>query len=681
MRGFWLFALCLWSILADAAVAAESEAVRSARAVATLISETDAPAPGKPFRVGLRLRMAPGWHTYWRNPGDAGVAPEVSLVLPAGASAFEIAWPAPERVPEGDIMTFGYAGEVVLPIAVTPGAEVGTIEARANWLVCEKICVPEEGTFRLILPAGAGAPSAEAPLFAAADRAMPRPLAGNAWIAADGTLAVRAPELTSASVSDAWFFPDVPGLVNHSKRQALSTQADGMRLRLVPGMEFRAGTPLAGVLAVTDRAGQRSHFSLVAAPFAGGDYLPAPAGLPFAQAILFAFLGGLILNLMPCVFPVLAMKAVSLSGLADKARGAARKGALFYTLGILAAFTILAGALILARQAGAAVGWGFQFQSPVFVAVMAWLLFGIGLNLSGVFQVETRLAGVGQGMAARGGWLGSFSTGFLAAVVATPCTAPFMGAAIAAALTASLPVMAGVFLAMGLGLAVPYVALATVPALARLLPRPGGWMDVLKQALAFPMYAASAWLVWVISQSLGPAGVLVALAGFLLVGFAGWALGLAQTASRGGTRRVAQGMAVLAVIAAVALLPGLAAQEPAASPVATAGTEAFSPARLAALRAEGRPVFVNMTAAWCITCLVNERVALAPEAVRAAFAARGVVYLKGDWTRQDKDITAFLRAHGRDGVPLYVFYPPGGDGAVLPQILTEGTVLAAIGAK
>ena len=579
-------------------------------------------------------------------------------------------------------MTFGYAGEVVLPVTVTPGAEAGTIEARANWLVCEKICVPEEGVFRLVLPGGSGAPSAEAPLFAAADRAMPRPFAGTAHIGPDGTLSILAPELTSASVSEAWFFPEVPGLVAHSKKQALRTHADGLSLSLTPAMDFRPGTPLAGVLAVTDRGGQRSHFVIIAPPYAGSGNLAVPAGLPLAHAILFAFLGGLILNLMPCVFPVLAMKAVSLSGLADMARGEARKGALFYTLGILAAFAILAGALIAARQAGVAVGWGFQFQSPVFVAVMAWLLFAIGLNLSGVFQVRTRLAGVGQGMTAGGGWLGSFSTGFLAAVVATPCTAPFMGAAIAVALTASLPVMAGVFLAMGLGLAAPYVALTVVPALGRLLPRPGAWMDVLKQILAFPMYAASAWLVWVISQSLGSGGVLVALVGLLLVGFAGWALGLAQESARGGPRLIARGMAVLAVVAAVALLPGLAAQEPAATgAVAEAGTEPFSPARLAALRAEGRPVFVNMTAAWCITCLVNERIALAPAAVRAAFAGQGVVYLKGDWTRQDKDITAFLRQHGRDGVPLYVFYPPGGDGMVLPQILTEGTMLAAIAAR
>lgn len=663
----WLLLLLLaWSL---PVWAVESEAVRSPRAIATLVSDTDAPAAGKPFRVGLRLRMTPGWHTYWRNPGDAGVAPEISFSLPEGTKVSEIAWPAPERLAEGQIMTYGYTGEVLLPVTIAPGA-AGRIEARAAWLICEKICVPEEGVFHLDLPAGIGGPSAEAALFAAADRAMPRPLAGVASIGPDGTLAVRAPELSNATVAEAWFFPDTPGLLEHSKPQALSLGADGLRLRMIPAQDFKPGAALSGVLTVKDRAGQHAAFSLTATPGA----VHAAPGISLVQAVLFAFLGGLILNLMPCVFPVLAMKALALAGLADKARHAARVGAGFYTLGILVAFGILASVLLAARQAGVAVGWGFQFQSPVFVAVMAWVLFAIGLNLSGVFQVATRLAGSGQGIVARGGMVGNFATGLLAAVVATPCTAPFMGAAIAAALTAPMPVTVAVFLAMGIGLAAPYVAVAMLPGLARMLPRPGHWMDLLKQILAFPMYAASAWMVWVMSQSLGPSGVLVALCGLLLVGFAGWVLGATDG-------RVGRGLAVIAVVGALALLPGLSAQEPASAAMADAGSETFSSARLAALRAEGRPVFVNMTAAWCITCLVNERIALAPATVRAAFVAHNIAYLKGDWTRQDPAITAFLRAHGRDGVPLYVFYPPGKDGTVLPQILTEGTVLAAIAGK
>jgi len=654
------------------ALAAESAVVRSPRAVASLISDSDAVRPGATVQVGLRLLLAPGWHTYWKNPGDAGVAPEIELLLPAGATAGPIRWPVPERVPEGPIMTYGYSGEVVLPVAVTFGETVGPVEARASWLVCEKICVPEEGVFRLDLPVGPARASREAPLFAAAERAMPVAAPWPAVVGADGTLLVTAAEIAPGRVADAWFLADVAGQIETSAPQAVSVRPGELRLGLKPGSEFKPGTPLAGVLVLVDGGGQRSAFAVTAAP---GVVAPVVAGISVWQAVLFAFLGGLILNLMPCVFPVLAMKAVGLVGLSGKEGAAARLGAGFYTLGVRVAFGALGGALVVARAAGAASGWGFQFQSPVFVAVMAWVMFAIGLNLSGVFEVGGRLAGVGQGVAGRRGLAGYFGTGLLAALVATPCTAPFMGAAIGAALAAPAVGTAGIFLALGLGLAAPYVAVAWFPALMRWLPRPGNWMVVLKQALAFPMYAAAAWLVWVLSQSVGPGGVLVGASGILLVGLAGWAWGMAQA---GQGRRVGRVVAGVALAVAVALLPGLGVAERAPAGVAEAGTEAYSAARLAALRGEGRPVFVNMTAAWCITCLVNERVALRPEAVRAAFAANGVTYMKGDWTRQDPEISAFLRQHGRDGVPLYVLYPARGAAEVLPQILTEGTVLEAL---
>jgi thiol:disulfide interchange protein DsbD len=358
------------------------------------------------------------------------------------------------------------------------------------------------------------------------------------------------------------------------------------------------------------------------------------------------------------------------------ARGEARTHGLFYTAGVLVTFAALGGALLVARAAGAAAGWGFQFASPVFVAAMAWLLFGVGLNLSGVFAFGGGLTGTGNALAARGGHLGSFFTGLLAVLVATPCTAPFMGVAIAAGLAAPPPVTMLVFLVMGLGLAAPYAAFSAVPSLARLAPRPGRWMEVLKQGLAFPMYGAAAWLLWVVSQEAGPGGVLGTAAGFVLLGFAAWVLGVSQYASS-RHRRFGQSAAAAAVLLAAAVLSGIAVAPgtPAAAST-TEGAEAFSPARLATLRAEGRPVFVNMTAAWCVTCLVNERVAISSTPVQHAFATHKVAYLKGDWTRQDPAISSFLREYGRDGVPLYVYYPPhDGRPVVLPQILTENTVL------
>jgi thiol:disulfide interchange protein len=660
--------------------AGESAPVRSSRATVTLVSDTDAVRAGQPMRLGLRMRLAPGWHTYWRNPGDAGVPPELTLTLPAGAAAGDLQWPTPVRLPEGPLMTYGYTGEVLLPVAVTPGPDPLHVEASAIWLVCEKICVPEEGRFTLDLPPGAPAPSAQAPLFTAADARMPRPSPFPATVAPDGTLTLRGAGLSAATVRDAWFFPGSDGAVENAAPQRLAAGDGEVSLLLKPGQAVAASAGLAGTMVLRDPGGQETYLDVAAQPGAApaATLAAAPAAAlaaaPLTQTLLLALLGGLLLNLMPCVFPVLAMKAMALARMSGAALGEVRRHALSYTAGVIMSFGALGGALLALRAAGGVTGWGFQFQSPAFVAAMAWVLFAVGLNLSGVFQVGGRLAGAGQGLASRGGHAGSFATGALAVLVATPCTAPFMGAAIAAALAAPAAVTVLVFLAMGLGLAAPYAVLALLPGAARLLPRPGAWMDVLRGVLAFPMYAAAAWLVWVISQQAGPDGVLTVLGGLLLVGFAAWCYGLAQ-ASAG--RWLGRGAALAAVALAAALLPGLSAAPAAQAEAAPAeGIEPYTPARLASLRADGRPVFVNMTAAWCVSCLVNERVALAPSAVRDAFATHRVAYLKGDWTRGDPAITAFLREHGRDGVPLYVYYPAGsGTPTVLPQILTEAAVL------
>ncbi len=660
--------------------AAESAPVRSARATVSLVSDTDAYAPGTPLRLALRFQLAPGWHIYWRNPGDAGAPPELKPTLPEGAQAGQIEWPVPARIAEGPLMTYGYTGEVLLPFTLSPPPTGGTlaIRAHATWLVCADICVPEGGDFRLDLPAGTPKASAAAPLFAAASLRMPRPSPFPARIAADGRLYVDAAELSPTHVRAAWFLPEQPGLIRAAAGQTLSFPARGLVLGLTPDTGFRANAVLPGVLVVRDAGGSESFLALSAEPGPAPSSVAPPA---WAETLVFAFLGGLILNLMPCVFPVLAMKALALGKLAEAQHRTVIAHVGAYTAGVLAAFAALGGTLLALRAGGAASGWGFQFQSPAFVVAMAWLLFAVGLNLSGVFEVGGAWAGLGQRLAGRGGHFGSFFTGLLAVAVATPCTAPFMGAAIAVALAAPAAIGIGVFLVMGLGLASPYLVLALLPGLARRLPRPGRWMVVLKQALAFPMYGAAAWLVWVVSQEAGSAGVLAAAIGLVLLGFAGWALGVAAEASP-RARRAARASALAAALGALALLPGVATVVAGADAPLRAGegAEPFSAARLAALRAEGRTVFVNMTASWCISCLVNEHVALSPPAVRAGFRDRRVAYLKGDWTRQSPEITAYLHQFGRDGVPLYVVYRPGTEQPeVLAQILTESAVLAAIG--
>ncbi|HET6308671.1 MAG TPA: protein-disulfide reductase DsbD domain-containing protein, partial [Rhodopila sp.] len=500
------------------AQALESAPVSSKRAVATLVTETDAMQPGKPFRVGLRLRLADGWHTYWKNPGDAGVPPTLTV---EGVKQSPIDWPTPRRVSEGPVMTYAYTGEVLLPVTVT--ADSGMLKAHAEWLVCQDICVPEQGDFALDVPVGTPGPSAQAGLFAAHDRAVPRPSPWGARISPDGTLFVQGPELTPSTVTDAWFIPDQPDRIQDDAAQPLSVRQGGFTLALKPAKGFVATGDLSGVLSVRDRSGLQADVAVTAVPGPA----PAPAMPPLAQVLLFAFLGGAILNLMPCVFPILAMKAVGL--MRHAGRGQAH--AVAYTAGVLVTFVALAGALLVARAAGMAAGWGFQFSSPVFVAAMAWLLFGVGLNLSGVFQVGAGMIGAGQGLAGKHGTAGSFFTGLLAVLVATPCTAPFMGVAVAAGLAAPAAVTVLVFAVMGLGLAAPYVVLASLPGLGRWLPRPGAWMEVLKQALAFPMYGGAAWLVWVISQETGPSGVLGTAAGLVLVGFAAWVFGVSQAGS------------------------------------------------------------------------------------------------------------------------------------------------------
>ena len=675
-----LAAVVMVLLAAGPLFAGESAPIRSARATVSLVSDTDAYAPGTPFRLALRFRLAAGWHIYWRNPGDAGAPPELTPTLPEGAQAGPIEWPTPTRIAEGPLMTYGYTGDVVLPFAVTPPRAGGTLPIRvhATWLVCADICVPEAGDFRLDLPSGTPAASAAAPLFAAASQRAPRPSPFPARIAPNGRLYVDAAELSPAHVRAAWFLPDQSGLIRAAAEQTLSFPARGLVLGLTPDAGFRANAPLAGVLVMRDAGGSESFLALSAEPGVAPDSVAPPA---WPETLVFAFLGGLILNLMPCVFPVLAMKALALGKLAEAQHRTVIAHVGAYTAGVLAAFAALGGTLLALRAGGAASGWGFQFQSPAFVVAMAWLLFAVGLNLSGVFEVGGAWTGFGQRLAGRSGHFGSFFTGLLAVAVATPCTAPFMGAAIAVALAAPAAVGIGVFLVMGVGLASPYLLLALLPGLARRLPRPGRWMVVLKQALAFPMYGAAAWLVWVVSQEAGSAGVLAAAIGLVLLGFAGWALGLAAEASP-RARRAARASALAAVLGALALLPGVTtANAGRDAPLRSGdGAEPFSAARLAALRAEGRTVFVNMTASWCISCLVNERVALSPSAVRAGFRDRHVAYLKGDWTRQNPEITAYLHQFGRDGVPLYVVYRAGAEQPeVLAQILTESAVLAAIG--
>ncbi len=651
--------------LAHGAMALESAPFATPQTRATLVTDTDSFAGGS-FRAALRLRMARGWHTYWQNPGDAGAPPELEFSGLPGTKAGPISWPTPAIHREAGLTTYGYDTEVLLPVTITASG-AGTLKLSANWLICANVCIPEQAEFTVALPAGPGGKSAETPLFAAALLASPRPAPWPISLR-DGELQLSGNGLTADTVREAWFIPSVFDSIQASAKQRLTVHDGGIVLAVQTGPAYRVDSPLNGVLVLQDRDGQQTALAVTVATVVDA--------IPLWQVLLMALAGGVILNLMPCVFPVLALKAVGLAKLGGGQRSYAFSCAAGYAGGILATFCGMGLVLLTLQQAGSAAGWGSQFQSPIFVAGMAWVLFGVGLNLSGVFQINVAGAGMGQDLCSKKGAIGSFFSGLLAVLVATPCTAPFMGVAIATALSGSAAQTMAIFSAMGVGLALPYVLIACSPTVARMMPRPGAWMDVVKQALAFPMYGAAVWMLWTVSQEAGPTGVAVTAFGLVLIGMAAWLLNLP---GEGWGRRVSRGLAVGALLGCAGLLMVIA-RAPATAAIVEAGTEAYTQARLMALRAEGRPVFVNITAAWCITCLINERVALGTDAVRAAFTARDIVYLKGDWTRQDPAITAFLKSQGRDGVPLYAYFPPGqGAVKILPQILTPGMVLDALG--
>jgi thiol:disulfide interchange protein/DsbC/DsbD-like thiol-disulfide interchange protein len=668
-----------------------------------LVAERQGIEPGEPFWLGLRQQIAPGWHTYWENPGDSGEPATIDWSLPPGFAAGPIVWPHPERIPAGPFMSYGYEGEVLLLTRVTPPADLVagtpvTLRARARWLVCEKECIPEEAALELTLPVAGGARrelrSAEA--FARARRAVPVPSPWPAELTttdAEFALAVSAPGLAADRIAEIWFYPREWGVIDHVAPQRATVSPDGIRIAVARGPRPETTErPVEGVLVVKERfdAGVVSRaFLLRAAPAGSAQATVATADAvasPLA-AVGLALLGGLLLNLMPCVLPVLSVKTLSLAGHAGAAPAAMRRHGVAYTAGVLASFAVVAGALIALRSAGEQIGWGFQLQSPRFVTALAYLFFAMALALSGVITIGGRMAGVGHGLAARARYAGSFFSGALAAVAATPCTAPFMGVAVGFASTQPAAIALLVFGALGLGLALPYLALSFAPGWQRSLPRPGPWMERLKQLLAFPLYASVAWLVWVLSQQAGPSAVATALGGLVLIGFGAW-LYESSRAAPAPWRRVAAGTAALALAAAVtAGYLGVAARSEVAGVEGNKrAAEAFTPGRVAELRAQGRAVFVNFTAAWCITCLVNERVALRSPAVAEAFTRKGVVSLTADWTSRDAQIAQVLGSFGRSGVPLYVLYPPlRGKGAadaepmVLPALLTEGVILDAVG--
>ncbi len=670
------FLLCLGSTLAVASTASTENVNAQMEADVTTI------APGDSFNVVLKMDIRKHWHTYWINPGDAGEPTHINWTLPQGVTAGAIQWPVPKTIALGPLINYGYEGEAIYIVTINTAPEIAlgqdlNFAAHVTWLVCEDICIPEEGRFTFSVQTGdtTTANPAWDKVAKSAIAAMAKPDPGIVTGASlkGETLTYSFVGTGLNNVRKAYFFPVDTGAVRHAEPQQISRGPNGFTLWTKPGFRAKDGVndPVDGILTVDGKAVTLSVQPGPAPVGSGADILPgskteAKGGGALLQALLFAFIGGVILNLMPCVFPVLSMKAMGFVTRAHDEASEIRRHGILFLVGVLVSFLSLGGLLIALKASGQQIGWGFQLQYPPFVAALALLFFVLGLMLLGFLHFGGRFMGMGSELAASGGNSGAFFTGVLAVVVASPCTAPAMGWALGYTLTQGAGITLLVFAALGLGFGAPFFALSFFPSLLRLLPKPGDWMVRFGQLMAFPMFAAAVWLVWVLEGQAGSIGVAAVLATMVLIAFAIWA-------AKG--ERAGKISAVIAGIAAVWVLwSGLNGKDASALE-----PQVWAPGVAETLVAQDHVVFVDFTADWCVTCQVNERLALSRAKVQRAFKKANAVYLVGDWTNRNDDIARELAKHGRAGVPLYLVYQPGRDQPqVLPQLLTEGIVISAI---
>ena len=654
---------------------------------------------GKRVWVGLQLAHQPEWHTYWKNAGDSGLPTVLDLKLPAGVDPGEIAWPAPKKIPIGTLANYGYEGTVLLPVPLTiaPGftGEKLDVTLKAAWLVCKKECIPQEGSFALSIPAKSSY-AMHTTAFEAAFAAAPKSIAAGSSKIEVGAKAINVslsglPATLQNKTLE--LYPETTGVTEPAGKWTQAWQGNvwtasvplsGQRTEspaVMPLVVAFNGTAVRVVAPVTgdwSKAAQVAQIppelntALNANAANGAPPIDASNAAPLTlwAAILGALLGGMILNLMPCVFPVLAIKVVGFVNVKDRATRVATGAA--YTAGVVLSFLALGGLLLGLRAAGEQLGWGFQLQSPAVVAALAVMFTLIGLNLAGLFEFGNFLPSSVRSVQAKNPTIDSFLSGVLATAIASPCTAPFMGASLGYAVGLPAAQALAVFGAIGLGMALPYLVASVVPAVANALPRPGPWMVTFKQLMAFPMFATVAWLVWVLGQQSGIDGAGALLGLLVLMALVIWALTL-----KGRVR------AVVATVSIAACALGIWAIGPnvikfqeagAATSQPAAGWQAWEPGRVEQLTASGQSVFVDFTAAWCVTCQYNKKTTLANADVLADFSAKKVTLLRADWTRRDPAVTAALSQLGRSGVPVYVIYKPGRAPVVLSEVLSVADV-------
>ena len=674
---------------------AAANSVRRDHIDVELIAATTSVEPGSVLTVALRLLPDEHWHTYWKNPGDSGLATRIDWQLPDGFEASPILWPAPTRIDVGPLANYGYEGEVLLltDIQVPRSLPASVpIRAHASWLVCEDICIPGDADFALTLPVGPAKPN---PLWAArisqTRAALPVAIDGlqvRAQLVGGREWILSLPQSAISRKVGLSFFPDQEGWIDYASKQRLYEAGGEIHLRFAAASD--AGEkqgPLTGLLVATPAFASGATAALISPVVTLADSAPpAPAQSPASSplttmaALLFAFIGGIILNLMPCVFPVVGIKVLTFVENSRSSPASLRGHGLLFGLGVLVSFWIIAGALLGLRAGGASLGWGYQLQSPLMVSALALLFFVLALNMSGVFEWGTRAQQLAGSVRANSGYGDAFLSGVIATLVATPCTAPFMGAALGFAITQTAAVAMAVFSTLALGMATPYVLLSFSPKLVGRLPKPGHWMITLKQVLAFPLYLTVVWLIWVLGRQVGVDALARLLAGLTVIGAGLWIYGRWNTSPARWARSSARVVATLLIGYAIVFgWPHGTASDEAALTATSSEWQKWSPDAVAAANAQGRVVFVDFTAAWCVTCQVNKRLVLNRDLVKQRFRERDIVTMVADWTNRDPQISAALDALDRSGVPVYVFYPPAGEAPILlPELLTESLVLDGI---
>lgn len=700
-----LAALLLLTATLTGAASAQATA-ESPHAKVTVVFERSAATPGDSFLGALKFELAEGWHIYWRNPGDSGLPPEAMWTETPGVTFGDFRFPVPHAIPLATLMNYGYEDEVVLlfPIQIAGDAKAGVevpIAGRIDYLICADICIPESVSLSTALKI-ASSPEADATGGAIIAETLPHiPVAmtGKATVerTAKGFRISAVDTGVAGAVADAKeirFFPDGPE-VAHAAKQTVKTGPEGVSIEIVASDFAKEGDQnINGIIAITDDKGFARGWEVQAAPgplpvgVDGKTFINAeagagaatnaaaapPMGLPEILITLgLAFIGGLVLNLMPCVLPVLTIKAAGLVHTAHNPKESRAHG-VAYLAGVVVCFAAIGAILLALRAAGEQAGLGFQLQYPPVTAFFALVMFAVGLNLLGVFEMGGSLMGVGSGLAERGGTSGAFFTGLLAAFVGAPCVGPFMAPAFATALSQPAPIVMAVFIVVGIGLAAPFVLLSFTPAFAKVLPKPGRWMETFRQVLAFPMFITVLWLLWVLAGQSDAEGVIAVLAGAILLGFGIW---LAKKIGQGGVGRAIAGLVIIAAFVAPAAWTVWPKQEAEAS-TATIAANAWSPEKVAELQSEGRVIFIDFTARWCVTCQFNKG-AMHDPAVAKTFEELNVAFLEADWTKKDKVIADELAKHGAAGVPLYLVYPAsGGAPQKLEQILTPGMIQQAV---